>query len=128
MNVEWEESLQELQIPKLSIQSLVENSIKHAVEKVSEPVTVTIRAELEGKRACITVHDNGPGISEARMEQILQSFQTQWEDQEGENIGLKNLNTRLKLLYGDDAELVIRSDGSGTTMLMLIPRGGSSNV
>ncbi|MNF10926.1 hypothetical protein D3C80_2120170 [compost metagenome] len=62
------------------------------------------------------------------MKQILQSFETQWEDQEGENIGLKNLNTRLKLLYGDDAELVIQSDGSGTTMMMLIPRGGSSNV
>ncbi|MNM90191.1 Sensor histidine kinase YpdA [compost metagenome] len=128
VNVDWEESLQELQIPKLSIQSLVENSIKHAVEKVSEPVTVTIRAELEGSRACISVHDNGPGITEVRMKQILESFETQWEDQEGENIGLKNLNTRLKLLYGDDAELVIQSDGSGTTMMMLIPRGGSSNV
>ncbi|MNZ91792.1 Sensor histidine kinase YpdA [compost metagenome] len=130
VNVEWAESLQELQIPKLSIQSLVENSIKHAVEKVSEPITVTIRAALEGSRACISVHDNGPGITEVRMKQILQSFHTQWEDQEGENIGLKNLNTRLKLLYGDDAELVIQSDsdGSGTTMMMLIPRGGSSNV
>ncbi|MNI05041.1 Sensor histidine kinase YpdA [compost metagenome] len=130
VNVEWAESLQELQIPKLSIQSLVENSIKHAVEKVSEPITVTIRAALEGSRACISVHDNGPGITEVRMKQILQSFHTQWEDQEGENIGLKNLNTRLKLLYGDDAELVIQSDsdGSGATMMMLIPRGGSSNV
>lgn len=128
VNVDWEESLQELQIPKLSIQSLVENSIKHAVEKMSEPITVTIRAELEGTRSCISVHDNGPGITDIRMKQILQSFETQWEDQEGENIGLKNLNTRLKLLYGDDAELVIQSDGSGTTMMMLIPRGGSSNV
>ncbi|MNI69594.1 Sensor histidine kinase YpdA [compost metagenome] len=128
VNVDWEESLQELQIPKLSIQSLVENSIKHAVEKMSEPITVTIRAELEGNRSCISVHDNGPGITDIRMKQILQSFETQWEDQEGENIGLKNLNTRLKLLYGDDAELVIQSDGSGTTMMMLIPRGGSSNV
>lgn len=126
--VEWEESLQELQIPKLSIQSLVENSIKHAVEKVAEPVTVTIRAELEGTNACISVHDNGPGISEERMEQILQSLRQQWEEQEGENIGLKNLNTRLKLLYGDAAELVIQSDGKGTTMMMIIPRGGGSHV
>ncbi|MOA51122.1 hypothetical protein D3C78_1742300 [compost metagenome] len=62
------------------------------------------------------------------MEQILQSLRQQWEEQEGENIGLKNLNTRLKLLYGDAAELVIQSDGKGTTMMMIIPRGGGSHV
>lgn len=128
VEVEWDESLMELQIPKLSIQSLVENSIKHAVEKVSVGITIKISAGLEESHAVILVEDNGPGISPARMEQILQSFRTEWEEQEGENIGLKNLNTRLKLLYGEEAGLEIESGENGTKMRMLIPRGGQSHV
>lgn len=126
--VEWEDSLMDFQIPKLSVTSLVENSIKHAVEKVSGEVRVLIRAELEEKQAVITVEDNGPGIPPARMEEILESLRTEWEEQEGENIGLKNLNTRLKLLYGEEAGLHIQSGDTGTKMTMLIPRGGQGHV
>lgn len=128
VTVEWDDSLMELQIPKLSIQSLVENSIKHALEKVSTGVTINIRAELAETHAIILVQDNGPGISPERLEQILQLLHADWGGQEGENIGLKNLNTRLKLLYGEEAGLLIRSDEQGTEMSMLIPRGGSSHV
>lgn len=128
VSIEWEEALKELQIPKLSIQSLVENSIKHALEKVSNGIAIVIRAELNVTHAVISVEDDGPGISQERMEQIQQSFRAEWEEQEGENIGLKNLYTRLRLLYGEAADLVIRSDEQGTEMRMLIPRGGSSHV
>lgn len=128
VDIDWDESLRELQIPKLSIQSLVENSIKHAVEKVSTPVTIVVRAMVSESHAIISVYDNGPGISPDRLEQILQTFEVDWEEQEGENIGLKNLNTRLKLLYGDQSGLTIQSDGSGTEMTMRIPRGGVGHV
>lgn len=128
VTVEWEEALKELQIPKLSIQSLIENSIKHGLEKMSSGISIRIRAELNDTHAAISVRDNGPGISPERMEQIQASFRQEWEEQEGENIGLKNLYTRLKLLYGEEAELSILSDERGTEMRMLIPRGGSSHV
>lgn len=128
----WEESLQELRIPKLSIQTLVENCIKHALEKVSSPVTIRIEAHTTPACSVISVMDNGPGISAERLEEVLSSLQIQWEELGGEaaedggpeSIGLKNLNTRLKLLYGDEAGLVIKSDGNGTTMNMRLPRGG----
>ncbi|MGV2794861.1 two-component sensor histidine kinase, partial [Clostridium perfringens] len=128
VSVEWDDSLMELQIPKLSIQTLGENSIKHAVEKLSVAVLITIRAELADTHAVITVEDNGPGIPPARMEEVLASFRKEWEEQEGENIGLKNLNTRLVLLYGEEAGLKIESGEEGTKMIMLIPRGGQSHV
>ncbi|GIP08408.1 MAG: sensor histidine kinase [Paenibacillus macerans] len=128
VTIEWDESLMELQIPKLSIQSLVENSIKHALEKVSSAITIVIRAELADTHAIISVQDNGPGISLERLEEILKSFHVEWEDQEGDNIGLKNLYTRLRLLYGEDADLVVRSGDGGAEMRMMIPRGGSSHV
>ena len=127
---EWDESLMELEIPKLSLQTLVENSIKHALEKVSSAITIDIRAGLTESHAVISVSDNGPGFSRERLEQVRKSFLSEWKDRgsEEESIGLVNLNTRLKLLYGDEAELVIKTDNAGTEMEMLLPRGGVSHV
>lgn len=139
MNVEyqWEEGLMQLEIPKLSIQTLVENCIKHALEKVSSTITIRIDAHIIPGYAVISVEDDGPGFSKDRLEQVLSSLQIQWEDDvsedsidgsESESIGLKNLNTRLKLLYGDEAGLVINSDHSGTKMEMRLPQGGFNHV
>lgn len=133
---EWDDQLLDLLIPKLSIQTLVENCIKHALEKVSSTITITIKARSTPSFSVISVEDDGPGFSEGRLEQVLGKLQMQWEDRDetslnedgNESIGLKNLNTRLKLLYGEEAGLVIRSDREGTEMDMLIPRGGRTNV
>lgn len=129
---EWDEDLMDQRIPKLSIQTLVENCIKHALEKVSSTVTITIEAHVTSEYTVISVKDDGPGITQERLAQVLASLEVQWEDfggdsaEEGEqeSIGLKNLNTRLKLLYGEEAGLAITGDGNGTTMEMRLPRGG----
>lgn len=110
----------------------MENCIKHALEKVSSMVTITIEARITGTHSVISVLDDGPGISGERLEQVLSSLQMQWEDrvadtaeEDGmESIGLKNLNTRLKLLYGEESGLVIHSTEQGTRMDMRLPRGG----
>lgn len=127
---EWDELLMELEIPKLSIQTLVENAIKHALEKVSSTVTITIGAQLTDNQAVISVRDDGPGFTAGKLEQVRASFLNEWEDRDDdqESIGLVNLNTRLKLLYGEMAELVVRTDPTGTVMEMWLPRGGGSYV
>ncbi|MBB6733127.1 cache domain-containing sensor histidine kinase [Cohnella zeiphila] len=125
---DFDESQTDIAVPKLSIQSLVENSIKHALEKVSSAITIVIRIHLTELQAVISVRDNGPGIAPDRLRDILRSFRAEWEDREGESIGLKNLNARLKLIYGDEAGLEIETDESGTEMSMIIPRGGGVHV
>ncbi|WP_084134422.1 sensor histidine kinase [Paenibacillus harenae] len=127
---DWDDSLMELEIPKLSIQTLVENAIKHGLEKVTGTVTIEIGAGLSQPYTVISVKDNGPGFTPERLKQVQESFQSEWKDRDinEESIGLVNLNTRLKLLYGEAAELVIRTDKTGTEMEMLLPRGGASHV
>ncbi|WP_397328131.1 sensor histidine kinase [Paenibacillus arenilitoris] len=127
---DWDEALMELEMPKLSIQTLVENAIKHALEKVSSTITIGIRARLTEEYAVISVQDNGPGFTQERLEQVLASFRSGWEEREreGESIGLVNLHTRLRLLYGEEAELAIRTDKTVTEMEMLLPRGGVNHV
>ncbi|MEK8212460.1 sensor histidine kinase [Paenibacillus sp. FSL L8-0463] len=128
---DWDETLLELSIPKLSIQTLVENCIKHALEKVSTTVTIRIEARITPDYNVISVLDDGPGISGERLAEVLSTLQIQWEEFGGdlsedgnESIGLKNLNTRLKLLYGEGAGLAISSNEHGTAMEMQLPRGG----
>ncbi|MBU5670772.1 cache domain-containing sensor histidine kinase [Paenibacillus brevis] len=129
VELEWDESLKSLQIPKLSLQTLTENSIKHAVEKMSGTVKIGISAAFTEGHFVITVEDNGPGIPQERIDQLEALFQKDWEDtQESENIGLKNLNTRLKLLYGEHAGLKICSTDHGVSITMMIPRGEDSDV
>lgn len=129
VELEWDESLKSLQIPKLSLQTLIENSIKHAVEKVSGTVKIRISAAFAEGHFIITVGDNGPGIPQKRIDQLEALFQKDWEEtQESENIGLKNLNTRLKLLYGEHAELRISNTDHGVSITMMIPRGEDSDV
>ncbi|WP_332455204.1 cache domain-containing sensor histidine kinase [Paenibacillus crassostreae] len=125
---EWDEDLRNLQIPKLSVQSLVENSVKHAVEKVSNQILIIIQANVTSTHTVISVKDNGPGMSVERLQEVLRSFSADGEDWGEENIGLKNLYSRLKLLYGEEADLEIRTDSLGTEMHMLIPLGGNNNV
>jgi two-component system sensor histidine kinase YesM len=108
-------------IPKLSIQCLVENSIKHGLEAQSTVSRILVRVEAIGENARITVVDNGPGMEPGRLGEVLQSIQQEWSDGEYQNIGLKNLNTRLKLIFGDQAEMTIRSDARGTETAILIP-------
>ncbi|WP_439823197.1 sensor histidine kinase [Paenibacillus borealis] len=128
---DWDETLLEMSIPKLSIQTLVENCIKHALERVSSTVTIRIEARITPTYNVISVLDDGPGISGERLAEVLSSLQIQWEefggdlsDDGNESIGLKNLNTRLKLLYGEEAGLAISSNEYGTAMEMQLPRGG----
>lgn len=128
VELDWDTSLLKLQIPKLSVQTLVENSIKHALEKVSKTVVIHIQAELGTDQAIISVADNGPGIEAARLAEIRALLEQDWEEQDSENIGLKNLNTRLQLLYGERAKLMISTSESGTTMQMVIPRIKGGNM
>jgi len=120
---ELDESLLDRRIPKLSVQTLIENSIKHALEQVSSPVTIVVGVQGSDAGTVIRVKDDGPGISDDRLREILASLEVEWEDREHDGIGLKNVHDRLKLIFGDDAQLRIRTSEAGTEVAITIPEG-----
>lgn len=115
---EIEDEALKLKIPKLSIQTLVENVIKHAIESTSKPIKITIQCYLLHDKFITVVKDNGPGISKETIKKIEQSFMDKAQD--SHKIGLKNLYSRLKLIYGDKADLYIYING-GTEICFEIP-------
>lgn len=97
-------------LPKLSLQNIVENSIKHGLENMLEPCVITIRAGYTKDGYQVSVEDNGPGIKKS----IKEGDEEDRGTGAGQGIGLKNIQERLKLLFKEGSGLTIEDTGHGT--------------
>jgi two-component system, LytTR family, sensor kinase len=98
-------------VPSMILQPLVENSIKHGLSRKVGEGRITISTMLRDGHAIIEVHDDGLGMSEERLEQVV-----------GEGIGLSNVNERLRTIYGANYQLRLTSvPGRGTVATVEIP-------
>jgi len=101
----------ELLIPPFSVQPLVENAIKHAVDSQFDPVliVVDVRIDNDNDNLVIEVLDDGPGLTK-------QSLST------GLGMALKNIKGRLQLLYGEESGLTLKKrKDKGTVASINIP-------
>lgn len=87
--IEMDEQASTCPIPRLIVQPMVENAIKHGISKISGEGFIRIVAKVNEGRLTITVEDNGPAFP----------------DTPTAGLGLQNIIERLQLLYGSDAEL-----------------------
>lgn len=103
--------LNSYRIPKMAIQTLVENSIVHNIDKIDHPLKIDISGRFHKGSLNIIVSDNGEGISE----DVIRDFRTPQslvgDDSHGH--GLQNTDRRLKLFYGPECGLVINNLPSG---------------
>ncbi len=99
-------------VPSILLQPLIENSIKHGLEPRIHGGTVTLRSRLEGDRISIEVADDGVGMSNGAS--TLRRT--------GAGIGMKNVQERLEVLYGNQAHFNVASNpGRGTLVSIEIP-------
>ena len=110
-------------IPKLILQPLVENVIKHAfADKEDKGFIGIVASEKEGKRLEITIFDNGKGIEKDTLQEICEKLNQQVLQDEFKSIGLQNVQARLKLLFGEEYGLAIKSTaGIGTAVKVTFP-------
>lgn len=105
------------QVLKLSLQPLVENAISHGIDPQSRENTIAIDVSRQEDMIHARVTNSGYGLSEAQIDAIRRMIQS---EEEVEHIGLKNIYQRLKLQFGDLADLRIESDHENTTTVTLI--------
>lgn len=114
------------EIPKLSLQPLVENAYKHGLKNRPGLGLIQITAEAAGDDLEITVLDNGIGMSKGVLTELkkqLQGTAKPRPESQTSGIGLKNVHDRLKSLYGEGYGLSISSwPGVGTAICLKIPR------
>lgn len=125
--IAWEvdDSLTNLDIPRLLLYPLVENSIFHGILTASHPCRIKITARQAGRDYTVTVEDNGRGIRPEALSQIRQALSLEQAAQS--HIGMRNIRNRLRLLYGDGYSLTVESIyGEGTKVSFRIPMAGKN--
>ncbi len=100
-------------VPSILLQPLIENSIKHGLEPRLSGGTVTLRSRLNGDRVLIEVADDGVGMGNKPAKALRRA---------GNGIGMKNVQERLEVLYGNEMRFeVVSRPGRGTQVLIEIP-------
>ena len=100
------DSLNDVKVPPLALQSLVENSVKHVVAQSPQGATITVTGQLIANQVILTVFDTGPGFT---LDAITPEH------------GLGNLIARLGLLYGQAGQLGVSREGDRTSVRMSFP-------
>lgn len=114
-------------IPKLILQPVVENIIKHAFIDQERPgiVNITARVKVEEnqkKSLEITICDNGIGMTEETLIRVINKLNENDAQDEFDSIGIQNVHHRLRLLFGDKYGLSIQSiQEFGTAVKISIP-------
>jgi two-component system, LytTR family, sensor kinase len=95
-------------VPTLILQPIVENAIRHGLEPMTRPGTLTVEAQADGDTLWLRVRDDGAGLPKS------------WKRREG--VGLTNTRSRIDRLYGEQAALTVRDNpGGGVVVDIYIP-------
>ena len=117
-----DEDIYEALIPKLIIQPLLENAMIHGLEPIGGG-TVALAARHINNDIEIEVVDNGTGIDDDDLEEyskLFSGFDSKFKGSTG--IGIRNVNERIRLLYGDAYGLLLsKGESGGTTAVVHIP-------
>ncbi|MBI6873885.1 LytS/YhcK type 5TM receptor domain-containing protein [Clostridium aciditolerans] len=108
------EDMMNIKMPVFILQPIIENSIKHGILPKPEGGSVLVKASYIKGEVIFSIEDTGLGMEKEKLAEVT----TMWP-----GIGLKNVNERLKLLYGEGHELNINTKlNYGTKVSFLIPK------
>jgi len=128
MDTEDEIEIMKYRLPKLTLQPIVENSIFHGIERKIGKGNLCIKVETTFKRLIITVSDDGLGMEKKRLMELndkLNSTCFDYAKTDSEikgGIAIINVNSRIKLLFGEEYGICIYSTlGAGTDVEITLP-------
>lgn len=116
-----DESILEFSIVKLLLQPLIENAVVHGIDTNKQGNLINIKAVMTDKDIVISIQDNGIGIEAEELETIKRRMEAA-AGNESDSVGIVNVNQRIRLIYGEQYGLTIRSKKyEGTAILVKIP-------
>ena len=119
--IEVPEEMYACRLPKITIQPLVENALYHGIKNKRGVGRIRITCCREGNGCKLRVVDNGIGITGERLAQVRDGILNKVLT--GKDIyGLYNVNERIRLNFGEDYGITIKSEyGEGTVVSVLVP-------
>ena len=124
MEVQVDDAVLPMRIPKLILQPVVENSFHHGIRNMATDGAVTIRGYLEEENLILSVEDNGVGVPGEKLEKLQQLLQAN-PLSAAENTpyrALVNINDRIRIAYGREYGVSVESiPGEGTRTVLRLP-------
>lgn len=114
----------DFRIPRLMLQPIIENAVIHGFAMHPDHARIQLDANWIGQKLTITISDNGRGMTEDKLQALIAKLNLQHEGDSSSNhgVGLINVARRLRLAYGNEAALKVRSnDDGGVTFMLEIP-------
>lgn len=120
-NISVDNSLNDVPIPGMILQPLVENAFIHGIEGREEGGEIGVKVYKEGNYCVLKVEDNGSGISEQKLKEILTEERVRSRGH-STGIGVKNVINRLKIMYSNEDVFTIESEvNKGTKVYIKVP-------
>jgi two-component system sensor histidine kinase YesM len=123
--IDIDPDLHEYPILKITLQPLVENAIYHGIKERESKGFINITGSIEDNAILLKVEDNGNGMNEQELEDLIKGIETSPEAQQGltrQGMGLRNVHQRVRLYFGNQFGLNCSSiKGQGTTISVRLP-------
>ncbi|MBO5146320.1 MAG: histidine kinase [Lachnospiraceae bacterium] len=118
------EEILKQEIPKMSLQPIIENAIYHGIEELAEDTNIYVKGIIEGRDCIIEITDAGRGMNEEQVEKLKKKIAGEIETGggSGNGIGLKNVQDRIRMSFGEGYGIGIASKlGCYTKITVRIP-------
>ncbi|MFD0692673.1 sensor histidine kinase [Paenibacillus sp. GCM10027628] len=121
-------------VPKMILQPIVENAIKHGIEPLERTGLLVIKGNRHEENLHLSVEDNGAGISSGKLKEINQSIERRsandgYDNGSKSGIGLANVHDRIRINFGDPFGIRMTSSLlCGTKVSLTIPVRGEGHV
>lgn len=125
LSLQLPDILMDQEIPKMSLQPIVENAILHGIEPLSEDTTIYIKGWMEEEVCIVEITDAGCGMTEEQLEKLRTKLAGKVDANggKGNGIGLKNVQDRIQMAFGAKYGLTIASkEGCYTKVAIRLPR------
>ncbi|MGG4490838.1 cache domain-containing sensor histidine kinase [Metabacillus idriensis] len=120
-HVEVEQNVQQIPVPKMILQPIIENYFKHGFDIREGVGSIELKCYRDDDELVLRISDNGFGVTPQRLNEIYKHFRADALNKKGPktNIGLKNVYSRLKLYYDHKAKLFLENKEEGGFMVTM---------
>lgn len=116
-DIEVDAEVMNCRILKFLIQPLIENSVKHGIENSDRQGYIELSCKRVGDEIAIIVRDNGAGMSEEKLREVIESIRN--DDLGDEHIGIRNIYKRMMLFYQNRGTIDFYSKENEVTQVLL---------
>lgn len=118
-------------MPSMILQPIVENAVNHGIREMAGAGKIMLRVYREDDIVCISIRDNGKGISKETIDQLLSGRFSHIEDSYDNNgIGMDNVISRIRIFAGaeDAIDIISFGENKGCEVIIRLPLGGEECI